>query len=75
MRITKNLNLDVARALHVLFDQHGVIAKAVDGFAFATGQRSGKVLGLVDRTHTFATATRTGLDQDGIANAVGLALQ
>ena len=41
--VAKDLNLDVARALHVLFDQHGVIAKAVDRFALATGQGRCKV--------------------------------
>jgi hypothetical protein len=35
MRVAKHLDLNVARALHVLFDQHRVVAKAVDGFALA----------------------------------------
>ena len=35
--IAQDLNLYVARALHVFFYQHRIVAKAVDGFALATG--------------------------------------
>ena len=73
--VTKHLDFDMARALHVLFDQHRVIAKAVDGFTLARGQRAGKVLGLVDRAHALATTTRARLDQHRVTDAVGLALQ
>jgi hypothetical protein len=41
--VAKHLNLDVAWALHVFFDQHGIAAKAVDGFTLARCQRCGKV--------------------------------
>ena len=75
MRIAKHLNLDMARALHILLDQHRVIAKTVDGFALAAGQRGRKVFRLVHRAHALATAARAGLDQHGVANAVRLALQ
>ena len=73
--VAKHLDFDVARALHIFFDQHGVVAKAVDGFALARCQRGGKVLGLVHGTHTLATAARTGLDEHRVANAVGLGLK
>ena len=42
LRIAKHLNLNMARALHVFFDQYSVITKAIDGLAFAAGQRGGK---------------------------------
>ena len=35
LRVAKHLDLDVARALHILFNQHRIAAKAVDGFALA----------------------------------------
>ena len=44
VRVAKNLNLDVAWALHILFNQHRIAAKTVARFALATGQGSGKVL-------------------------------
>ncbi len=75
MRVAKHLNFDVARALHVFLDQHRIVAKAVDGFALAGVERRRKVLGLVHRTHALATATGAGLDEHGVANAVGLGLQ
>ncbi len=43
LRVAKYLDLDVAWALHVLFDQHRIAAKAVDGFTLATRERCGKV--------------------------------
>ena len=38
MRIGEHLDLDMARTLHILFDQHRIIAKAVLRFALARGQ-------------------------------------
>ena len=73
--VAKHLDFNVARALQVLFDQHRIVAKAVARLALAAGQRGGKVLRLVNRTHALATAAGAGLDQHGIADAVGLALQ
>ena len=73
--IAKHLYLNVAGPLHVLFDQHGIITKAVDRLALATGQRGGKVFGLVDGSHPLATAPSAGFDEHGVANAVGFTLQ
>ena len=75
LRVAKHLDLDVAWALHILFDQHRIAAKAVEGFALATRERSGKVFGPLDHPHAFATATRAGFDQGRVADAVGFALQ
>ena len=75
MAVAKNLYLDMARALHIFFNQHRAVAKAAHRLALATRQRSGKVARALDDTHTLAAAARAGLDQDGIADAVGLALQ
>jgi hypothetical protein len=38
-RVGKHLDLDVARALQVFFDQHLVVAEGADRFALARGQR------------------------------------
>jgi hypothetical protein len=75
MRVAKHLDFDVAGALHIFFNQHGIIAKAVDGLALATGQGGGKVFALVHRAHALAATARAGLDEHGVADAVGLALQ
>ena len=75
MGIAKYLNLDMARPLHVLFDQHGIVAKAVHGFTLAGGQRGIEVFCFVHRTHALAAAASTGLDEYRIAHAVGLALE
>ena len=75
MRVAEHLDFDVARALHVFFDQHGIIAKAVGGFALATVQRGDEVFRLVHRAHALAAAARAGLDQHRVADAVGLFLQ
>ena len=75
MAVAKNLYLDMARALHIFFNQHRAVAKAAYRLALATRQRSGKVARALDDAHTLAAAARAGLDQNGIAHAVSLALQ
>ena len=75
MCVTKHLDLNVAWALHVLFDQHRIAAKAVDGFTFARCQRCGKVFRLFDHAHALATTTSAGFDEGGVTDAVGFALQ
>ena len=75
LRVAKNLDLNVARALRVFFNQHRIIAKAVDGFAPAGGQGCGEVFGFVHRAHAFAAAAGAGLDQHRVTDAVGFALQ
>jgi hypothetical protein len=75
LRVAKHLDLDMARAQHVFLDQHGIVAEAVDGLALAGLQRGRKVLALFHQTHALAAAARAGLDEHGIADAVGLALQ
>ena len=73
--VAEHLDLDVARALHVFFDQHGVAAEAVARLALATRERGGEVPGFLDHAHALAATTGTGLDERGVADAVGLALQ
>ncbi len=75
MRVGKHLNFDVARALHVFFNQHRIAAKAVDGFALATGKRGGEIFGFFDDPHPLAATARTGFDEHGVADRVGLRLQ
>ena len=75
MGVAKHLNLDVAWALHILFNQHRIAAKTVDGFAFAGGQRCRKVFGLFDHPHALATTACAGLDEGGVTDAVGFVLQ
>ena len=75
LAVAKDLDLNVARALHVFFNQHGAVAKAAYGLALAAGQGGGKVAGRLDNAHALAATARAGFDQHGVANAVGLALQ
>ncbi len=75
MGVAKHLDFNVPWTLHIFLDQYGVVAKVVDGFALATGERGGKVFGLVHRPHALAATARTGLDQHRVTDAVGLALQ
>ena len=73
--VAKHLYLDVARALHILLDQHRVVAKTVDGFAFAGRERRCKFCCVVHGAHALAAAPGAGLDQDRVADGVGLALE
>ena len=75
VRIAKDLDLDMARALDIFLDQHRVVAKAVARLALAGGQRGSEILAAVHCAHALAATARAGLDQDGVADAVGLGLQ
>ena len=75
LRVAKNLDLNVARALRVFFNQHRIVTKTVDGFAPAGGQGCGEVFGFIHRAHAFAAAAGAGLDQHRVTDAVGFALQ
>lgn len=73
--VGKHLDFDVARTLQVLFDQHLVVAKGLDGLALGRLEHLFKLRGRSHDTHTFASAALDGLDQDGIANLLGLVLE
>ena len=75
LRVGKHLDFDVARTLHVFFNQHRLIAKAVLRFALARRQCFGKVCRVFDNAHAFATAAGTGFDEHRIANPIGFKLQ
>ena len=75
LAVAKHLDLDVARALRILFNQHRAVAKAALGLALAACQGSGKVARRLHNAHALAAAASAGLDQHGVANAVRLALQ
>ena len=73
--VAKDLDLDVARAQHVLFDQYGIVAEAVDGFTLARGQGGVEIGRVVDNAHALAATAGAGLDQHRVADAVGFAAQ
>ena len=75
VRVAEHLDLDVPRLQHVLLDQHVVVAERALRLALARRERGVEVLGAIDATHALAAPTRTGLDQDRIADAIGLVLQ
>ena len=73
--VAEHLDLDVARARDVALYQHMVITKAGLGLALAAGQRGGEVFRALHAPHALATTAGAGLDEHGVADAVGLALQ
>ncbi len=73
VRVEEHLDLDVARALHVALDQHGVVAEAVDRLALAGRQRRVELLAGQHHAHALAAAAGARLDQHRVADAVGLA--
>ena len=75
LRICKNLNLDMARTLHIFFNQDRVVTKTVHRFALTTRQGVSKVSRLFNDAHAFATAASAGFDQNGVTHRIGFALQ
>ena len=74
-RVCKNLNLNMARTLHIFFNQDRVVNKTVHRFALTTRQGVSKVSRLFNNAHAFAATTRTGFDQNGVSHGIGFALQ
>ena len=74
-RITEHLELDVARRFDVLFDQHARIAERGFRLAARGGERVVEIGMLVDPPHAAAAAARHRLDEHGIADLIGLALE
>ncbi len=75
VRVGEHLDLDVARPLQVLLDQHAVVTEARRRLALARGQRGGELARRVDHPHALAAAAGAGLDQHRVADAIGFALQ
>jgi hypothetical protein len=73
--VAKHLNFNVTRSGDVALNQHRVVAKTVDGFAFARCQSRVKFSRAVDGPHAFAATARAGFDEHRVTNAVGLALE
>ena len=65
----------MAGALYIFFDQHGIVTKAVFGFAFAGGQRGVEIGCLLHHTHAFTATASAGLDEHRVADSLGFTLQ
>ncbi len=64
VRIGHDLHFDVARASHVLLDEHAAIAKGVLRLADRAFQAFLQLALLFNDPHPFTTATGSGFDQD-----------
>ena len=71
MPVAQHLDLDVARVLDELLDEHAVVAEA--GLGLRAGERKAFIdlLGVVGDPHALAAAAGRGLDHDGIADLGG----
>ena len=74
LRITKHLNLDMTRLLHITLDQHAVIVKARGRFTFTRSESGCKVLRTRHYAHPFTAAAGARLDHDGVTKQVCLLL-
>ena len=73
--VGEDLDLDVARAGDVGFEEDAGVAEAGGALALGAGEALGEVLRAVDAAHALAAAAGHGLDQHRIADAVGLGAQ
>ena len=58
--ISKHLNFDMARPLQIFFNQHAIVAEAVNGLALARSQCRFKVFATLNDTHTLTATTCAG---------------
>ena len=75
LAVGQDLDFDVAGCLDIFFDQHPRIAEGALGFTLRSRQRLFKFGMLVDPPHAAAAAAGHGLDQHGVSDFVGLALE
>ncbi|MNV30070.1 hypothetical protein D3C71_1213240 [compost metagenome] len=73
--VAEHLDLDMARALDILLHQHMRSAERRLCLALAAGQRVDEVRAGIHPAHALATATGAGLDQDRVADRIGLGTQ
>ncbi len=73
--VAEHLHLDVARRDDVFLDQHPGVAECRRALARGQFQRGFEVHMRVDPPHAAPAAARDRLDQDGVADLVGLLLQ
>ena len=72
MGIAEDLDLDMARACDIDLQQDAVIAEGGLRLAAAGGQSGGEILRAVHPAHALAPASGDGLDQQRVADALGL---
>src|SRR5262249_3373383 len=75
MLVGEHLDLDVPRTHEVLLDQDLVVAERRRRRALAGCERGAEIRSALDDPHAFAATARRRLDQPGLADAIGLALQ
>ncbi len=66
--VAEHLNLDMARLLDILLDQHRIVAEGGLGLALRAAQRTLEFIRIVDAAHALAAAARTRLDEHGVAD-------
>src|SRR2546423_4982878 len=66
VRVSKDLDLNMARPFHELLDVHRVVAKCAFCLATRGIERAAQILGGFDDTHSFPAPTGRGLEQDGV---------
>ena len=72
--ITEDLDLDVAGLFDVALDEDGAVAEGVEGLTGSECEAVLEVLHLGDHSHTLATTTEGGLDDDGEADLLAALL-
>src|SRR5438309_2172259 len=71
LRIPKHLHLDMARPLEIALEEDSVISERARRLALRADQRAGEFVGARHDPHAAAAAAGRGLDQHGIADALG----
>jgi hypothetical protein len=65
VRVGDDLELDVARAGEIFFEQHALVAEGRERFAFRGGECFAELGGRLHDAHAAPAAAGRGFDQDG----------
>ncbi len=70
--VAEHLDLDVTRCRQVLLEEDRGVAERVERLTLGTLDGGGQAVGGVDDPHALAASTGRGLDEDRVADGVGL---
>ena len=71
--VPQDLNLDMACARDIAFEEYAIVAKAAGGFAPRRGQAFVEFIRRMHDAHTLTTTARRGFHEDRIADRAGVA--
>mmetsp|Transcript_1300 Transcript_1300/g.1725 ORF Transcript_1300/g.1725 Transcript_1300/m.1725 type:complete len:346 (-) Transcript_1300:436-1473(-) len=66
--ITKHLDFNMARFIHITFNEHGAIAECSSSFTCSSGETLFELFFRIDHSHSFSSSTHSSFDNYRVAD-------